>query len=123
MQRIRKKLQYNKDYIELMGNTQINNQKNEIYQKLNNQNQKLIEAKKNMYDLEGQSENIQAELKRQNDKLDKLNKDTLEIDSDLGAAHQLVNRIHSNIIKNKRILYIIIGILFLATLYIVYSWF
>ncbi|KAL4445207.1 hypothetical protein ABPG74_022020 [Tetrahymena malaccensis] len=132
VERMKKQLreveQHSKDLSDLVGNStddsdRYNSQGNQAFQKLSQQNKKLMDAKRQVYDLEGQGNTILQSISEKNQQLDGIIKNNREITQELSTANKLVDRIHRNIIQRKATLYAVIGFLIFCLIIIVMSWF
>ncbi|EAS07701.2 vesicle transport V-SNARE protein (macronuclear) [Tetrahymena thermophila SB210] len=120
--------QHSKDLSDLVGNStddsdRYNSQGNQVFQKLSQQNKKLMDAKRQVYDLEGQGNTILQSISDKNQQIDGIIRNNRDITQELSTANKLVDRIHRNIIQRKATLYAVIGFLLFCLIIIVMSWF
>lgn len=82
---------------------------------------KLKEAKGNLEGIEKDSLNIEMEMNRQTNVLERDNKKLKNIRDDLSESNSMITIMKRNIRKNKQICYLVFGLVSLALFIILYS--
>jgi vesicle transport through interaction with t-SNAREs protein 1 len=86
--------------------------------KMTEQNNKLAEAKRMAYESEDISLNIQRELNRNTETLQRAINKTKQTEQEVGTSNNLLNVMQRRMMMNKATLYIICGVLVLALIII-----